>query len=186
MSEKQSYAPTGVITPQVTIETRSAQPNPDEAKGGFVSEKSPAASPADAMAMRQKILALEGELRNLGTVVDLEVTHHFANGIYAREIFVPKGTALTGKIHKTDHINIISQGEISVMTEDGIKRLKAPCTLISRAGLKRAGYAHEDTVWTTIHATPETNLDKLEADLIAPSFEEYLSYAESLKIEGGK
>lgn len=115
-----------------------------------------------------KIMRLESEMAKLPQA-DFPVTHHFSDGIYAREIFIPKGSLLTGKMHATDHLNIISRGDISVLTENGIQRIKAPATIMARAGMKRIGYAHEDTVWTTIHGTHETDLDRLEAALIIPA-----------------
>lgn len=120
---------------------------------------------------RERLDALESELRK-HPQVEIEPRHYFAKGLYAREITIPRGTLLTGKIHTTQHINIISQGDISVLTEHGPKRVKAPCTLISPPGTKRAGYAHEDTVWTTIHANPNdlTDPDELEAVLITPVY----------------
>lgn len=121
--------------------------------------------------LRDKIETMEKLMLQMEQV-PIETTHHFAKGLYAREIFIPKGTTLTGKIHKTEHMNVISKGDISVMTDEGIKRLKAPCTIISQPGTKRVGYAHEDTVWTTFHATDETDLVKLEEQLILPDYEE--------------
>lgn len=103
--------------------------------------------------------------------IEIKTTHYFAKGIYAREIFIPKGVLLTGKIHKTEHLNIVSQGKIAVVTEFGQKIIEAPCTLVSEPGTKRAGLALEDTVWTTIHGTNETDLEKLELELIADSHE---------------
>src|SRR5207244_83087 len=87
---------------------------------------------------------------------------------YAREILIRAGTVLTGKVHSTEHLNIVSQGRIIVWTEDGMKEVAAPCTLVSRPGTKRVGFALEDTVWTTIHANPQnlTDLAALEAALI--------------------
>jgi hypothetical protein len=139
----------------------------------------------DCAELRDRLDRLEGEMLAMPQI-EIAVTHTFVNGLYAREIFIPKGTILTGKIHKTDHLNIISKGDISVITEDGVKRVQAPCSIVSRAGTKRAGYAHEDTVWTTIHATPEMPLDELEAQLIAPTHADYLAHVASLKIEGVK
>lgn len=98
--------------------------------------------------------------------IEVPVVHYFANGVYAREITIKAGTLLTGKVHKTEHLNIVSKGEITVWTETGMKRVKAPFTMVSKPGTKRVGFAHEDTVWTTIHGTHETDLVKLEADLI--------------------
>jgi hypothetical protein len=122
---------------------------------------------------RELILEIETRMRELPGQMELEPTHHFSKGIYARELRIPAGTLLTGKIHKFENLNIISQGDISVVTEDGVKRIQAPCTLVSPPGTKRIGYAHTDTVWTTIHATEETDLEALEAELIAASFEEF-------------
>ena len=120
--------------------------------------------------MRERIDKLEAEMFKQEQVA-IATTHHFAKGIYAREILIKAGTLLTGKIHKTEHLNIVSKGSITVWTEDGMKRVDAPFTMVSRPGTKRVGYAHEDTVWTTIHATDETDLEKLEAELIAADFD---------------
>lgn len=101
--------------------------------------------------------------------VSIDPVHHFADGLYAREITIPAGTLLTGKVHRTRHLNIVSAGDISVWTErDGLKRIVAPCTFVSEPGTRRVGYAHTETVWTTLHPTTETNLDQLEVDLITP------------------
>jgi hypothetical protein len=130
-------------------------------------------TPFDALpgpVSREKVLRLEEALKQLPPG-DAPVTHHFSDGMYAREMLIPKGTILTGKIHRKAHLSVISKGDISVLTEHGVKRLKAPCILQSFPGIKRAGYAHEDTIWTTFHATHETDLDKIEAEFIAPSFE---------------
>lgn len=121
----------------------------------------------DGEPMLDKILRLEREMRALPQVT-IEPVHHFSNGVYAREITIKKGTLLTGKMHATAHLNIISKGDISVLTDEGVRRIKAPATIFSKAGIKRVGYAHEDTVWTTIHGTFETDLEKLEAELIIP------------------
>ena len=102
--------------------------------------------------IREKIARLETAMMQFEQV-DIPPIHYFAKGLYAREIFIPAGTLLTGKIHKREHLNIISQGDISVMTEEGVKRISAPFAMVSKPGIKRVGYAHEDTVWTTIHAT---------------------------------
>ena len=100
--------------------------------------------------------------------VEMPPVHHFANGLYGREIRIPAGTVLTGKQHATEHLNILAEGEITVWTEGGMKRLKAPHVMVSSPGTKRVGYAHTDTVWITVHASKETDLEKLEAELIVP------------------
>jgi hypothetical protein len=117
-----------------------------------------------------KIDELEARMRANGAPVTIEPIHHFAKGIYAREIRIPAGTLLTGKIHKTQHLNVISAGYISVYCEgEPVRHVRAPFTFVAEPGTRRVGYAHEDTVWTTIHASEETDLVKLEAALILPN-----------------
>lgn len=125
----------------------------------------------DQKTMRERVLRLEEELLKYPALEE-QVTHHFSPGVYVRELFIPKGAMLTGKIHREAHLNIVTRGDISVLTEHGVKRVTGPCTLMSSPGIKRAGYAHEDTIWMTVHANPdnETDLVKLEARFIAPDF----------------
>jgi len=88
---------------------------------------------------------------------------------------IPKGTFIIGKIHKHQHLNIFSRGKVRVFTEFGEKRLEAPCTFVSEVGLKRAVYAEEDTMWTTVHLTEfgsESELDRIEDEVISPSYED--------------
>lgn len=122
------------------------------------------------LAAREKIFALEDELRAYPQV-ELPLVHRFAKGLYAREMFLPKGTIAVGKIHRHECITIVSQGDITLLTESGRQRFKAPYTAVSPAGTKRVALAHEDTILTTIHATDETDLEKLEDELILKNYD---------------
>lgn len=114
--------------------------------------------------------------------------HTFCEGSYVREIFMPKGTLVVSKIHKKRHPYFIMSGEVSVVTEKGTERIKAPYHGITEPGTKRALLVHEDTVWITVHATEETDLEKIENDIIAKSFDEIecLRENEFLLKSGGK
>ena len=125
----------------------------------------------EAKPLREKILVLQDEMLKLPQA-EVPVKHYYANGFYAREMTMQKGCALVGKIHKSEHLCIISKGDVDVVSEEKTERLKAPYTFVSKVGAKRAIYAHEETVWTTVHLTGETDLDKLEDELIAESFEQ--------------
>lgn len=114
--------------------------------------------------MRAKVLALEEELSRLPQV-DCPVRHYFAPGIYARELTIPAGVTLTGAVHKTEHLSIVSKGRIAVSTDEGMKEVAAPYTFVSMPGTKRVGHAIEETVWTTIHPTDTTDLDALVEEL---------------------
>lgn len=98
--------------------------------------------------------------------------HRFADGLYIREMRAPKGMLNTSKLHKTNHPYFILKGDFSVLTEDGFVRIKAPYMGITKAGTKRIVYFHEDTVWITVHATKETDLQKIEEELIAKTYDE--------------
>lgn len=138
---------------------------------------------------REQVLTVEEGIKKLvenGEAEDLlpdcTLTHYFAPVdekygccTYARQIFLPKGSVVIGKIHRHQHLNFILKGKVSVATEFGKKYFEAPCTFISEVGLKRAVYAEEDTIWTTVHLTEfcgEEHLSKIEEEVIAPTYNE--------------
>jgi hypothetical protein len=127
-------------------------------------ERAPVVSEvADA---RSKIFRLQEQML-LMEQAPIETSHTFCNGIYARKIVIPAGATLVGKIHKTEHMNIVAKGRIAVFTADGgQKEVAAGEIVIGQPGTKRVGYALEDTVWVTLHATAETDLERLEQTLI--------------------
>lgn len=133
---------------------------------------------------RARIADLEAQMREMPQV-ELPLVHRFLKGVYAREMFIPKGTLAVGKIHASENLIIVSQGDIAILTENGAQRIRAPYAAISPALTKRVVYAHEDTVVTTIHATEETDLEKLEAELILPNFPVPLTNEEILLLKDG-
>lgn len=123
--------------------------------------------------IRKQLYALQEAVGSLPEV-DCPLQHVFAPGAYARTMFIPAGTVIVGKIHKHAHLNILSQGVVLVVTEtEGERQLTGPLTMVSPPGTKRAVHALTDVVWTTIHLTDETNLEKIEEQVIAKTFEEY-------------
>jgi quercetin dioxygenase-like cupin family protein len=128
------------------------------------------------LAERNSIHALEDLMMGMPEEekvdIDSITEHFFAPGVYARMVFLKKGNVAVGKIHKTDHLNIICQGMVSVSTEDGPMMLKGPCVFVARAGVKKAVYAIEDTTWINVHVTNETDLNKIEDTFIAKDYDE--------------
>ena len=98
------------------------------------------------------------------------LNHKFVGGMYIREIFTPKGQVFTTAIHKKDHMYFFIKGELSILSEDGIERLKAPYYGVTKAGTKRIVYVHEDTIWVTVHETKAKTVDKVIEDVIAKDF----------------
>src|SRR5258708_6261624 len=108
--------------------------------------------------------------------VELKVVHYFSEGVYARELHIPAGVILTGEIHKFKNLNILSKGTIQVLTEDGMKEISAPFTVVSPEGTKRIARALTDCVWTTIHGTYDTDVNAIEKHFIAKSEQEWLEF----------
>lgn len=127
----------------------------------------------DPLVIREKILRLQDEMvKATEHHIECPVRHIFAPGLYAREMSIPKGTVIVGKIHKHAHVNTISKGKCSVMTEFGPREIEAPHTFVSDVGTKRVVVALEDVVWTTYHPSIETDLVKLEEQIIAKSYDD--------------
>lgn len=114
------------------------------------------------LSMREKVERLEQSMLHLPQV-DCPIRHHFAPGLYAREITIPKGTTVTGAVHKTEHLVVVSMGRLQVMTDEGSKEVGAGEVFTCRAGMKNAVYAIEDSRWTNFlpNPTDEQDPDKL-------------------------
>lgn len=92
---------------------------------------------------------------------NIPAKNYFTEGIFAREITIPKNTTLVGMVHKTTHLCTMSKGHLLIDTGTGTYEVKAPCTFESKAFSQKAATALEETIFTTYHATTETDLDKL-------------------------
>ena len=128
-----------------------------------------------ALVQRGKIEALQTALMALPLEeqipVDEVTTHHFAPGVYARMIYVPKGQVIVGKIHRHETMNIVCKGKIVVTTEEGCTTFEGPCIVNSSPGIKKAAYALEDTWWVNIHVTDETDLTHIENEFIVDDYD---------------
>lgn len=133
--------------------------------------------------VRDKVNIIEAEILK-HPQIEAPVKHYFSSGLYARELFIPAGAILTGRIHKYQNLNILSAGEMAVLTEDGCKRVSAPFTVVSPRGTKRVAYAFTDCVWTTILATDETDPDVIETKFTAGSEQEFLDFVHEQSLLG--
>lgn len=149
------------LTPEIAAEIE-AEAFDDPKTTTLALEQRAPVTIADAPTMEQ-ILRLEEHILS-GPQVELPTMHFFAPGLYARQMFIRKGTVLTGAVHKTEHLAVFV-GDITVWTEGGMKRLTGHHTLVSKPGAKRVGYAHEDTWCTGFFPTDKTDVAQLEAEL---------------------
>lgn len=104
------------------------------------------------------------ELENIGLdqpQLVLDTTHLIHGKMYARTIFMPAGTLLTGVLSNLDNVCIVC-GDITVTTQDGLKRFTGYHVLPAISGSKRAGITHADTYWTTLIHTNNTTVTDCE------------------------
>ncbi len=93
---------------------------------------------------------------------DCPVIHRFGPSVYIREIRLPAGAFVVGAHHKTEHLNIMLTGRVTVRTDDGrVEDLTAPMIFVGKPG-KKIGYVHEDVVWQNVYSTDETDIETLE------------------------
>lgn len=105
------------------------------------------------------------------TEINKQVTHHFATGVYGREMYIPQGQVIVSKIHKGKTLNIIAYGIISVISADGgFNTYEAPYVFVSPPMTKRIVIAHTDVMWVTAQGSHKTDVAELEEELIAKDF----------------
>lgn len=140
---------------------------------------------ADAIPMQEAqahVFALE-EINRKKPQVELPLRHFIADGCYVREIFMPAGLDVTGRIHKHEHIAIQVYGDITIFDHTGAYRMSGYNVFVSKPGAKRALRTHADTMFLTVHklrqpiqeVTPEI-LAELEREYVAETMEEYQRY----------
>ena len=129
---------------------------------------------------RTRVTSIEAAVRKRfpGALVGKEseevcpVWHSWGDGCYVRELFCPPGVLAVTKIHKIAHPFFVLEGDVSVLTEAGVKRIQAPYYGITPRGTKRVVFTHTATRWVTVHVTDETDVDKIEDEIIARDFAE--------------
>ena len=157
-----------------TMLTRIAENMPNCANGEIIPCSMPRVEiRAAIMEMESSMRAAQdsGEIERHDINDILPLQHFHAPGAYGRQIVLKKMHWAIGKIHRHAHLNFVMKGKVIVLTEDGPMIITAPYTFVSSQGTKRFVLALEDTIWATVHATNETDLAKIEEDVIAPDYE---------------
>lgn len=111
------------------------------------------------------------------SAIECPIIHHFAPGIYIREMHAPAGSILTSKIHKTEHLFILSKGKLKTWDENrGEITLSAPYIGKTESGTRRAAEVLEDIIWSTVHSIEfitgkESELNKNDQEKIIDEIE---------------
>lgn len=132
--------------------------------------------------IRKAILDFESQMFNAAKAGEFHdcneeyvIKHHFGSGVYAREMHIPAGHVVVGKIHKHENLHFLSKGSATVITElGGIEEVKAGEMMKAPVGVKRLLITHQDTIWTVLHSVTTTDLKQIENDVIAKDYSELL------------
>ena len=112
----------------------------------------------------ERVRQFEALLRTFPEV-DLGTEMSAHGGVVWRSIFIPAGSALTGCQTKLDNVSVVF-GDITVTTDEGPKRVTGFAVIPAKAGFKRAGIAHADTWWVTLHRSDKTTCEEIEAEMV--------------------
>jgi len=152
-----------------TLPQRRDTPNtlpavlPATTLGPFVEHEPP--SRALVLSLAKFISTMERSTWNL--------RHDFAPGLYARTVMLPAGTIIEGAVHGTWHFLVLLTGDVEIMDEFHVERIRAPKFFASPKGIKRIVFAREDSIITTIHATDKTTVEDVEREMKFDTYEAY-------------
>ena len=95
------------------------------------------------------------------------IQHYFSDGLYAKEMFIPKGSIACQHKHNYDHLSVLAKGKVRVLFDnDVVKTYTAPACINIVKDVNHTVMAIEDSVWYCIHQTEETDVDKVDQVLI--------------------
>ena len=94
------------------------------------------------------------------------ISHHFSDGLYAKEAAFEAGTAILKHTHSFSHLSILAKGKVAVLRGTEIDIVDAPACIEIKAGMTHGVKAITDCVWFCIHATDEKDSSKVDEILI--------------------
>jgi quercetin dioxygenase-like cupin family protein len=94
------------------------------------------------------------------------IHHHFSDGLYAKETLFKKDSVIVQHKHKYDHLGILAKGKVIVSIDNKNFIVEAPFCLNIKKNKNHGIIALEDCVWYCVHATDETDKDKIDQVLI--------------------
>jgi len=118
--------------------------------------------------MNERVDFLESVMAENFPLVHCPLNHRFTEGLYVREIFMPAGSLITSKIHKTQHQYFVLKGAVSVWIDGGEEHyIEAPYIGVTEPGTRRVLYVWEDCIWATAHPNPDNeDLEQIEERII--------------------
>ena len=101
------------------------------------------------------------------------LNHSFSEGVYIREMLMPKDGLIVGKIFKCSHHFILLKGKLLItMPGEDTKIHTAPSWFTCASNVRRVLLSLEDSVFMNVLPNPnnETNIDILEERLLEDNY----------------
>ena len=95
-------------------------------------------------------------------MVDLQVEHHFTDGMYARKMIIPKNALVPTHRHVYDHFSVLAKGKVLVTVDDTSQIYTAPAIIAIKKHQSHTIRTFEESVWICMHATTETDIGKID------------------------
>lgn len=108
----------------------------------------------------KKMANLIAAVRKYLPPAEVDIRHHFIPGGYVREMIIPQGILVVGRIIYKDTISAISQGKLLVyLGPNDTEILDGPKTFVATPGAQRAALALTEVRWVTFMVTDEKDPD---------------------------
>lgn len=98
----------------------------------------------------------------------VKLAHHFGDdgsGVYIKETVIPAGVALSMHEHTHAHKSVLCCGTAVVTIGGKARTVIGPAVLSVQRGIAHSVDALTDCVWLCVHATDETDPDRIDHTL---------------------
>ena len=134
--------------------------------------------------MMDKTFPLEHRIAHLERMmltmpqVEIPIEEYEGDGFYMREMRMPAGTFLLGRVHKYSNMNVMGCGSVYVWTaHDDLVHYEGYNVIEAFQGVQRIMYAVKDTIWTTILRMKKGEPIEDPMDYYtSASYEQYLAF----------
>jgi hypothetical protein len=102
-------------------------------------------------------------------MTDFGIVHYLpteGNPVYLKQQHLAAGYCVPTHVHKHDHWGLLGSGQALVELDGVIQAHEGPCVVEIKAGKVHKITALTPITWFCIHASTETDVDKIDQTLI--------------------
>lgn len=96
----------------------------------------------------------------------VEIIHHFGRNFYVKQVNFSKDKVLSQHKHKFDHLSWLSTGSVLLKADGKESLISGPKMIEIPAGVEHEVRSLTDVVWLCMHATSETDVEKIDESLV--------------------